>query len=823
MEIKQLKDIVFQALEELGKGFLACARFDNDALEAWRQQRAPTLSREEFLKSDELLTDIYNESLSLTYRLLFLFYAEGRDLLPVDEQHPFLECFKIDDQQLARAVDLLSRKVSYRDLDVRHLGTVYESLLEYHVAIVDQEYSLIYRSRESKRRSSGSYYTPDYIVQYIVEKTLGPILRGETRAGLGNGKPQSLSSAEILEVKVLDPAMGAGHFLIAATEYLARAYNTARTREGKTKEDFIHYKRIIAERCIYGVDSNVMAVELAKLSMRLITMDKERPLTFLDHHLKHGDALVGAWKKELGNEFEASFSEQVPNIMRNLLEIRDISDVRAKKVLNREVDQLQQPFRNVADSWLASHLGETARAKAENAFHWELEFPEVWFDKSGKRLQSPGFTAVLGNPPYLIEARNNAELFRTLKRIPSLSQQYEKNMDLFGFFSHRSLALTQPFGLHAFIVPNYILSRTSANKLREQISRRACIRLFVDFNGFPVFAESPGHHSCIYVVQLNPATEQTTRYLTIKTGEKQKYEQKLASVQDQLANEARYKQIHFTLSAGKLIPVSPEKSDFVSKIAGTRGQTYPKELVVRGVDTSPSNVDGKGVFVLSQNELDQIKASLTPNEHTLIQPFYQPKQIDRFKFDPKNNYWLIYADKVARQEMKSSPDLYPTLVAHLDSFSTFITSDNAPYGLHRPKARNNFTNPKKIIFVRKTSHARFAVVNQPYFVDEGCYIMLPIPDGPSEHFFTAVFNSSIASYWFKKHKTHGGQLQIDKEIVLSFPIPVPSSHHYSTLVHLSELLHQKFTQETYDYCDRVVASLYGFTDTEHQELLELLQ
>ena len=223
-------------------------------------------------------------------------------------------------------------------------------------------YFLVYGGRESKRKSSGSYYTPDYIVQYIVENTLGPLVRGECRpqpeplpeelkkAG-AKEKPVPtgpLSAEEILELKVLDPAMGSGHFLVAATEYLARAYGDALVRDGKatggivSDAEFIRYKRMIAERCIYGVDINPMAVELAKLSLWLFTMDQSRPLSFLDHHLKCGSSLVGAWIKDLGklpeidrsgrpkkqqevngqgNLFEQQFRARVPLMIRDLFGI----------------------------------------------------------------------------------------------------------------------------------------------------------------------------------------------------------------------------------------------------------------------------------------------------------------------------------------------------------------------------------------------------------------------------------------------------------------------------------------------------------------------
>jgi hypothetical protein len=411
-----------------------------------------------------------------------------RNIIPVyngglfdPELHEFLERFKLGDYYLARAIDLLSRtqprigqlrgegrkRVTYRDLDIRHLGSIYEGILEYHPHIATQDqvvmkrgagtsafeeyvpvseltsaeehqltawreavedspenpqlprgckvsgfkekghYFLVYGGRESKRKSSGSYYTPDYIVQYIVEYTLGPLVRGECRpepeplpdelkrAGIREkAAPKgSLSSDEILDLKVLDPAMGSGHFLVAATEYLARAYGEALIREGKTRDgmisddEFIRYKRMVAERCIYGVDINPMAVELAKLSLWLFTMDRGRPLSFLDHHLKCGNSLIGAWIEDLGElpEFDRSGKpkeKQAPSVQGNLFEdqfrarvpvmIRDIfgiiqketltyDDIKAKKALDYATKQLKRPFSNVANEWVGLFFGEEGR------------------------------------------------------------------------------------------------------------------------------------------------------------------------------------------------------------------------------------------------------------------------------------------------------------------------------------------------------------------------------------------------------------------------------------------------------------------------------
>lgn len=682
----ELKQNVFGALEELGDGFLHYLRTQAEELEALRQERAPLLTNEAFLSSEELLRDIYTESLSLMYRLLFLFYAESRNMLPMEDEmyretyslesirddiisvhddpdprrffgrgdtllwerlkelfefvnhgwrkvipvyngglfdtelHGFLDRFKVPDYFLARAIDLLSRtrprsgqargegrkKVTYRDLDVRHLGSIYEGILEYsaHIAGEDQvvmkrgtgakpyeeyvpvcnltkaeeeqfklwkeaitenpdnpilprgcnvagvkergSYFLVFGGRESKRKSSGSYYTPDYIVQYIVENTLGPLVRGECRP-----KPEPLpealkklvtnrykaptgplSAEEILQLKVLDPAMGSGHFLVAATEYLARAYGEALVREGKngegviSDEEFIRYKRMIAERCIYGVDINPMAIELAKLSIWLFTMDRGRPLSFLDHHLKCGNSLIGAWIDDLGelpefdkkgnpkkktgtnkqlNLFEGQFRAKVPLMIRDLFGIMEqetlsYKDIMAKKALDKAVEEIKRPFKNVADKWTGSlfgmnsddyvvnlsnldsaRVGNSKLASDHGFFHWELEFPEVWFDEHGRPLgQEAGFSAVVGNPPYLTfggrwTGKKDTILDSILRYMFYGSAEYKLN--LYVLFKELGIRLLKEGGRISFVVPDAYLLGYYSSQIRSFILKNCQVDL----------------------------------------------------------------------------------------------------------------------------------------------------------------------------------------------------------------------------------------------------------------------------------------------------------------------------------------------------------
>ena len=163
---------------------------------------------------------------------------------------------------------------------------------------------------KGERKASGSYYTPGFITSYMAEQTLAPIV-DNALASAGTRGPDAQSSA-VLALDVLDPAMGSGHFLVEAIDYLAQrlvaadvlppdlrrpdgsvATGVERSATGRGIDEFAYWKRRVAQSCIYGVDINPLAVELAKLSVWLTTAAGDRPLSFLDHHLRVGNSLAG--------------------------------------------------------------------------------------------------------------------------------------------------------------------------------------------------------------------------------------------------------------------------------------------------------------------------------------------------------------------------------------------------------------------------------------------------------------------------------------------------------------------------------------------------
>jgi len=186
--------------------------------------------------------------------------------------------------------DGVLRSVDYRNLGSEELGSVYESLLELHPDIeIDAQRFTLASAAGNQRKTSGSYYTPDSLVQCLLDSALDPVVKDRLE-----GKKGKDAEPALLALTVCDPACGSGHFLIAAAHRLAR--HLARIRTGESEpapEDHQTALRDVISRCIYGVDLNPMAVELCKVSLWMEAIDPGKPLSFLDHHIKCGNSLLG--------------------------------------------------------------------------------------------------------------------------------------------------------------------------------------------------------------------------------------------------------------------------------------------------------------------------------------------------------------------------------------------------------------------------------------------------------------------------------------------------------------------------------------------------
>jgi type I restriction-modification system DNA methylase subunit len=564
--------------------------------------------------------------------------------------------------------------------------------------------------------------------------------------------------------------------------FLIRAYdellNYHAHVKGKTVAELDWMERMeVLTRNIFGVDLDPQAVEIARLNLLLRALAERKSLPPLANNIQCGNSLISGSDEELQHCLGDNFRDKKP-------------------------------------------------------FNWEERFPDV--------MKNGGFDIVIGNPPYVNEARGNKELFRELKALPKLEKYYEKNMDLFNFFVEIGLDLLKIGGFLAYIIPAYWQDRTGATLLRNKVVKETNIEHLVDLGEFRVFEGAPGQHNNIVVLRKVSSRDKTRRLKHVQVVRE--------SVQAQdtpVLTEPR--QVGYALVNNKLL-IGETILTLVNKISKKDAFFLDKDEVMRGVDTSPSTHEGKGVFVLNESEYHNLRKEITrEQESEFFKPFYKASQIDRYYYEPKNYYWLLYTDARRKQLLEDNREEYRVIVDHLDSFRDVITSDNKPYGLHRPKKENSFLDGDKILFLRKTHYPKFISVPIPYFVDESVYLITwhrPLCD---LKYLLAIFNSTLAKWWFGRQKKHGEQLQIDKEQILSFPIrrvdfANPSEKKYhdelaalaAKMLELTQKLRQSKIEDilgerrreleaeiekTSQRIDRLVYQLYGITDKE-REIIE---
>ena len=483
----------------------------------------------------------------------------------------------IDDTVAAAAVLALTtrtgaggrRAISYADLGVEQLGGVYEHLLDFDVeSRVPAPPRLVPTGR---RKATGSFYTPRVLTDFVVRRALAPLVRDAT--------PE-----RILALRVVDPAMGSGAFLVAACRYLATAYEQALVREGVLGPDDITYRdradfrRAVAQRCLFGVDINPMAVQLARLSMWLSTMAAEKPLTFLDHRLRAGNSLVGASiadvmrhprpgrtsrRRDLPLFDEQSWARSIQDALTIRRQLETIPDDRVEQVREKEraLAALQKDdgplvrWREAADVWCAAwfdaalaqqpgaaravveqvlkgdgplpeHVLTPLRAAArvaaarQGALHWTLEFPEVFFGEDGAELPDGGFDVVLGNPPWdMLREERGRSRERDLSGYVAGSGQYSLqgrgHANLYQLFFERGLRLLRPGGRCAVILPAGFATDQGCAALRRHLLERTRVDTFtIVQNRDGIF---PIHRSLKFVI-LTCQDGVGTQTLPLRTG-----------------------------------------------------------------------------------------------------------------------------------------------------------------------------------------------------------------------------------------------------------------------------------------------------------------
>jgi len=379
-----------------------------------------------------------------------------------------------------------------------------------------------------ERRHSGSHYTPRTLTERIVRRTLEPIL-----ACLG----ETPTVEQLLALKICDPAMGSGAFLVEVCRHLADQVVAAWTRAGTVAalteahgDAHLHARRLVAQRCLYGVDKNDAAVELAKLSLWLVTMSRELPFTFVDHALRHGDSLVGldlgqlsafdwqpgkqvplfsavvkdaleqaiAHRKEIHDRAEAEDNANQQE-KRRLLDhaehatdrVRLIADLCVGAFFKESTDKAREEERrhrqHLVERWLGGEeqlepeiRGLAQEIREQHApFHWWLEFPEVFYQErpdpldGGKTNGAAFMEAFVGNPPFA--GRNSIIASCGDRYVPWLlatNEDSHGNADLVAYFFRRAAMLLGSHGALGFIATNSVAEGASRSAGLQPLVRQ---------------------------------------------------------------------------------------------------------------------------------------------------------------------------------------------------------------------------------------------------------------------------------------------------------------------------------------------------------------
>ena len=390
---------------------------------------------------------------------------------------------------------------------------------------------LVLTRTSSERKSTGSFYTPRSMTEFLVRRALHPLVAGRT-------------SDQDPRLRILDPAMGSGAFLVAACRYLAAALERALVAEGEWRADERSAARVVpscgalvAQRCLYGVDLNPMAVQLARLSLWLTTLAGDRPLTFLDHHLTAGDSLVGTGLEHLARHpqpgagprkdsalplFADDAADQLaarvlPERFRLAIEPDDTAaGVRDKERALEALTAAGTPlsrWKTAADVWCAGWFWHrdrlssgmyrdllaalldrhaslpdrhrapvideaTTLARQQRFVHWELEFPEVFFDdqvaairavdsmrssatRRGmrfERIPDPAASAI-GRAP------TNRGALRFFRKAGIYRHQGHGHANRYQLFLERALQLTRPGGRIGLVLPSGLATDQGSSAL----------------------------------------------------------------------------------------------------------------------------------------------------------------------------------------------------------------------------------------------------------------------------------------------------------------------------------------------------------------------
>ncbi len=716
---------------------------------------------------------------------LFHFAAErGRRELP-DEWTLGLT---VDDAVLKEII----RKLYYPDspyefsvIGADILGQVYEQFLGKVIRLTAGHQAKV-EEKPEVRKAGGVYYTPTYIVEYIVRNTVGKLLEGKTAHEVAARTRTWKPAKGGRPLSVLDPACGSGSFLIGAFQYLLDWYRdwfvaddpkrhkdrVYQTKKGQWRLSTAERKRILLDH-IYGVDIDSQAVEVTKLSLLLKVLEgetketlqrqlfaKERALPDLADNIKCGNSLIG------------------PDFYRG-----------------KQLDLFD----------------EEERLRI-NVFDWQTEFRPI--------MQSGGFDAVIGNPPYV-----RMEAFKSIKVY--LSEHYESHeerSDLYSYFIERAIDLLNPAGLFGMIVSNKFIRAKYGRPLRRVLSNRVKITCLTDFAGASVFVGATVRTIVVLATPTrNPSIQ--TNYVPVPDLETLKAISTGRISVNQHAESSRFCLGEHALSGDqwRLIPAS--HSDLLSRLQGC-GKSLSEHYGTRALFGLKTGLND--AFIVDE-EIKKELVRTDPRSRHILKPILFGRDVRRYLIKPAGRF-VIYCHPSINVHS------YSAIKEYLTPFRQALDKRAGPqewFELQQPAvALLPLMKMPKIVYPIIAKECRFVIDEEGFLVNDKMFV-LPVADWT----LVGVLNSRVANFYFgcvcaALEGARDRYLEFRAQYVDPFPIPstiqdvpprlgflVQQMHRLQKLSTRTKLAHevtalQRQIRATDHEIDQLVYELYGLTDDE---------
>ncbi|MCK5111694.1 MAG: Eco57I restriction-modification methylase domain-containing protein [Arcobacteraceae bacterium] len=651
-----------------------------------------------------------------------------------------------------------------------------------------------------------------FCIDNIANKSLKEFLNGKDYYNttinklLNNSRVEQTKLKDILlhqlkNIKVLDPAIGSGAFPMGVLHEIVEL----RRQLGDDKK-LVDLKKEIIENCIYGIDIEQSAVEIAKLRFWLsIVVDEETPtpLPNLFYKIMVGNSLIETingfdpfddkqdqglfgddykldvlqdklheYYREWNESKKEKINDEINNIIDEVLDVKlqSFNDKMQSQLKNANIFNFNQKNTRIIQECQdnISLIKKVKQRPTKDVFFYKLYFGEV--------LKAGGFDVIIGNPPYIKEYTSKLAFERTYDL-----ECYQGKMDIWYLFACKGIDLLKDDGILSYIATNNWISNSGASKFRNKILQNTKIKEFIDFGDYKVF-DTAGVQTMVLITQKTKDNE-TYQCNYSKVVNKNINKMELVSFLDK-KESSKFSIFKSSVNSNELINqnitfLESHISEVLDNIENNRNFNLDKDKeITNGIQVQQETINKKsleilgegyelneGIFNLTTEEKD--KLDFSSEELNLIKPLYTSNEVKRYSANTNNNYWVIYTDSSFKNEYKMQP--YPNLKKHLDRFQKVITTDNKPYGIHRTR-NEYFFKDEKILSLRKcVGKPLFSYVPFDSYVNQAFYIIKS--KRISLKYLTALLNSKLTAFWLKyKGKMQGDNYQVDKEPILNIPI-----------------------------------------------------